>query len=619
MMNLATAYSDRIRGDRAENLEQALGAYRQALEILTPDALPDDCRRAARGLANLCFTESCYAEVVDAYELARQANNNLLQAAWMRGSKEAELSEVQGLASRAAYALARLGRLEEAVEVLEAGQARLLAEALEANRRDLERLATLGHADLLARYRAAAGRIAALQAQAAGPAARPGQESAAPRDYAALSEEIATARAELDAAIAAIRQVPGYADFFLPSAFADIQAAAHSTGPLVYLAATPAGSLALIVPAAPESSSAVWLDGLTEARLRETIYGPADDPRLGGYLGAYAAWRANSRNTAARAAWHAALDVTTGWLWHELMAPVVTELRAQGVTRAVLIPAGLLGLLPLHAAWTEDSTTSTGRRYALDELTLAYAPNASALAVAHDTAASVPPSALLAVDNPDGSLVFSAQEVDAALSYFPAERRFPLHGAAATREAVLDQLPGSPVCHFSTHGWAGWSEPLAGGLLMAGDEALTLADLLDLRLPATRLAVLSACETGIPGTNLPDEVIGLPAGLLQAGAAGVVGSLWSVNDLSTAMLMERFYRLWREDGLEPALALREAQRWLRDTTNWEKAEYFQADAQLARMPASVAREFFANRAARDRDQLNFSHPFWWAAFSFTGV
>lgn len=39
------------------------------------------------------------------------------------------------------------------------------------------------------------------------------------------------------------------------------------------------------------------------------------------------------------------------------------------------------------------------------------------------------------------------------------------------------------------------------------------------------------------------------------------------------MLMERFYRLWRVEKLEPADALRQAQRWLRDTTNGEKAEY----------------------------------------------
>ena len=31
MKNLANAYTDRIRGDRAENLERAIDAYQQAL------------------------------------------------------------------------------------------------------------------------------------------------------------------------------------------------------------------------------------------------------------------------------------------------------------------------------------------------------------------------------------------------------------------------------------------------------------------------------------------------------------------------------------------------------------------------------------------------------------
>ena len=55
-MNLATAYSSRIRGDRAQNLEDAIAAYRQALEILTPAK----CRTlpaCARGLGNLYFVE----------------------------------------------------------------------------------------------------------------------------------------------------------------------------------------------------------------------------------------------------------------------------------------------------------------------------------------------------------------------------------------------------------------------------------------------------------------------------------------------------------------------------------------------------------------------------------
>ncbi len=115
-------------------------------------------------------------------------------------------------------------------------------------------------------------------------------------------------------------------------------------------------------------------------------------------------------------------------------------------------------------------------------LAIRYAPTAGALAAAQETAARVEPATLLAVDNPDGSLVFAAHEVDAVLSYFAAGQAAALRGPAATRRAVLARLPHSAVYHLATHGWAGWDEPLEGGLLMAGAEPLTVRDLLDLRL-----------------------------------------------------------------------------------------------------------------------------------------
>ena len=74
---------------------------------------------------------------------------------------------------------------------------------------------------------------------------------------------------------------------------------------------------------------------------------------------------------------------------------------------------------------------------------------------------------------------------------------------------------------------------------------MTLRDLLDsdLDLSASRLAVLSACQTGIIDfRRIPDEAIGFPAGLLQAGVPGVVSTLWLVDDISTALLLARFYR-----------------------------------------------------------------------------
>jgi CHAT domain-containing protein len=67
----------------------------------------------------------------------------------------------------------------------------------------------------------------------------------------------------------------------------------------------------------------------------------------------------------------------------------------------------------------------------------------------------------------------------------------------------------------------------------------------------------------------------------------VVGTLWSVNDLSTALLMHRFYELYLHGddaaGLAPqppVRALRLAQQWLRDLTYKEMFAYFQRHRQL---------------------------------------
>ena len=68
----------------------------------------------------------------------------------------------------------------------------------------------------------------------------------------------------------------------------------------------------------------------------------------------------------------------------------------------------------------------------------------------------------------------------------------------ATFAGVLDALPGATVYHFACHGYANFVKPMSSGLLMADDNVLTVAHLVEERLSGKRLAVLSACETGMP-------------------------------------------------------------------------------------------------------------------------
>lgn len=90
-----------------------------------------------------------------------------------------------------------------------------------------------------------------------------------------------------DQVVAEIQKVPGYADFPAEPTFAQIQADAQDA-PLVYLLATSVGGLALI--AYGDDVQPLWLDDLTDATVHEWLRRPADDPKLGGWLGAYPSW-----------------------------------------------------------------------------------------------------------------------------------------------------------------------------------------------------------------------------------------------------------------------------------------------------------------------------------------
>src|SRR4028119_1074778 len=71
--NLVAAYSQRIKEDIPENLEKAIQLFQAALEVYTPTALPIDCLQTGRNLGHLGFAESLWETAIFGYEKAIQA------------------------------------------------------------------------------------------------------------------------------------------------------------------------------------------------------------------------------------------------------------------------------------------------------------------------------------------------------------------------------------------------------------------------------------------------------------------------------------------------------------------------------------------------------------------
>ena len=617
MHNLALVYTDCIRGDRAQNIEDAIAAYQSSLEIFTPKLLPDDCRRSASNLADLYSNQQRWPEAAQTYQTALQAAETLYQSAILLDSQAAELATTADLPQRAAYALARVGNYQEATLTLERGRARGLSESLNRDRADLDQLVETAP-QIYQHYRDITAQLRSLESQQRDLATSEQRHRLTPTD---LRDMAAALREQLNQTIIEIRQVEGYADFLGQPSFEDIRAALRPDQPLVYMVTTPNGSMALTVTV--DKTDVLWLDDLTEPQLINLL-GQT-------WFAAYAQSRTNPQG------WYDAIDTATRQLWDTLMGPLVQKLQSLNFTQATLIPTGYLSLLPLHAAWTEDPSHPIGRRYALDDLHITYAPNAQSLNAARFIANSVQADSILAIDEPHhriqdlktgeykpvSPLPSSSKEVESAVSTF--QNPSILRHDQATRAAVIDALPHTTILHCSCHGTANLSEPLQSGLLMS-DGLLTLKDIFALNLTegdrGLRLAILSACETGMIGIENADEAISLPTGLLQAGVAAVIASLWSVSDLSTMLLLTRFYHLWRQDGREPAAALRAAQQWVRDTTNAEKAAYFKTALTAQpniNVPGSTADYLYKQMLLSRPDQRDFAHPFHWAAFSYTGV
>ena len=95
------------------------------------------------------------------------------------------------------------------------------------------------------------------------------------------------------------------------------------------------------------------------------------------------------------------------------------------------------------------------------------------------------------------------------------------------------------------------------------DGLLSARELSRCDMSQTRLAIISACQTGL-GYITADGVYGIQRGLKNAGVQSMIVSLWNVNDEATSLLMTAFHRNLSR-GMTTADAFRAARQTLADT------------------------------------------------------
>lgn len=176
-------------------------------------------------------------------------------------------------------------------------------------------------------------------------------------------------------------------------------------------------------------------------------------------------------------------------------------------------------------------------------------------------------------------------EAQAILALAGGEKSLGLFDFAVTRAAAMsEELGRYRIVHFATHGFLNSTNPALSGLVLSlVDEKgkpqngfLLAPEVYQLKLSATELVVLSACQTGLGQEVRGEGVIGLTRGFMYAGAPRVVVSLWNVSDEATAELMKHLYDAMLRQGQRPAAALRTAQLALWKERKWRAPYYWAA-------------------------------------------
>jgi CHAT domain-containing protein len=586
-----------------DDRDGAIAAYRIALEGLTPEVAPRHARDTARALADLASEADNWPLAAEAWEVAAEGAAGAWESRATARGRVLELRENLNVFRWAAYALARVGRLERAVEVLELGRARQLANWVATDVIDLERLRVLDP-ELEQRFVALRAALERLERDQ-----RTGDEPAV-AEAAQLAEELATTTSQ-------IRALPGFESFLRAPRFHDVAAAARSEDALAYLVTSPHGSIALVVTNGDDGAQVRLIEAsaLTSTDLFLLFMNPdLETETLNGYLIAHG----QSDDALAEA-----IAAFSGTLGTELLKPLAAALAVTATTTVCLIPISLLGLLPLHALdWEENGC----RHCLLDNYTVVFAPSAFVRSVCLDRASrSTGAGRAVVVGNPlpqtdplPGA-EFEAQLVVDALAVGELDL---LVGTDATKENVLAALPSATHAHLACHGAASiFGQALEAAVSLAHDEPLLAREILELDGFRPRLVVASACETGVvQGYDAADEVLTLGAMFVAAGAAGVVSTLWSIEDFPTALLMSRFYEQLQE-GLvgDPAGALRGAQLWLRSLTPDEEDRYL-ATRPVLRTQRGERRPTGAETAtgAQDDGRL-YADITTWCAFVFSGA
>ncbi len=301
-------------------------------------------------------------------------------------------------------------------------------------------------------------------------------------------------------------------------------------------------------------------------------------------------------------------------LYQQLIKPIQTMIP--GKDEWIIIPDGFLYFLPF-----ESLPAGSGTKTLLETTTISYRFSSRLLGLSAPAPSGDSAVKVLAFAPFAGKGGGFDQSGSVSFSQLPASREevAGLKGAVyidslATKEQFLKEINKYPIVHLATHAVSSIENAAASyiafyprhndpatdrdsarsnilttdlgtarnNVLITGrdtaresspsEDRLFLEELYGLNMNATKLVIISACETGQGELVSNEGVISLARAFAYAGCESSINSLWKADDKATSFILEKFH-IYLQKGYTKSKALRQA-----------KLDYLKSDA-LNKSPA----------------------------------
>ncbi|HWK03270.1 MAG TPA: CHAT domain-containing tetratricopeptide repeat protein [Puia sp.] len=259
-------------------------------------------------------------------------------------------------------------------------------------------------------------------------------------------------------------------------------------------------------------------------------------------------------------------------LYQQLIKPI--QALIPGKEEWIIIPDGFLYFLPFESLPANKEGTTL-----LETTTISYQFSARLIASPATPAIAENPISVLAFAPFAGKGTSPAQSGSAGFSQLSASRAevTGLQGkvyidSLATKTQFLKEINKYPIVHLATHAVSAVDNASASFIAFYPEkgsqmeDCLYLEELYGLNMNATKLVIISACETGQGELVSNEGVISLARAFAYAGCESTINSLWKADDKATSFIIGQFH-IYLQKGYTKSKALRQA-----------KLDYLKSDA-----------------------------------------